>query len=82
MINNATLLKQINEKWDDTAPIPFLYERNTEFSKTVSKTLKKVYLEDKPVDKSLLGKLGEVLGILKLIQILKIWTFSCTQMLQ
>lgn len=60
VINNETLLKQINEKWEDTAPISFLYERNTDFSKTVSKTLKKVYLEDKPVDKSLLAKLGEL----------------------
>lgn len=59
-MNNETLLKQLNEKWEDTAPIPFLYERKTDNSKTISKTLKKFYFEDKPIDKSTLANLGQV----------------------
>ncbi|XP_050308629.1 esterase E4-like [Anthonomus grandis grandis] len=60
VVNNETLLKQLNEKWEDTAPIPFLYERKTDNSKTISKTLKKIYFDDKPIDKSNLAKLGEL----------------------
>ncbi|XP_019761960.1 juvenile hormone esterase [Dendroctonus ponderosae] len=60
IVNNATLLKDINEKWEDKAPISFLYERKSDHSKAVSAALKKFYLEDKAVDKSSLGKLGEL----------------------
>ncbi|XP_066262073.1 juvenile hormone esterase-like [Euwallacea similis] len=60
VIYNETLLKQLNEKWEEVAPIAFLYERNTDLSKTVSKSIRKYYLDDKPVNKSLLSKLGEI----------------------
>nr|UUB32816.1 carboxylesterase COED1 [Dendroctonus valens] len=60
IVDNATLLKDINEKWEDKAPISFLYERKSDHSKLVSAALKKFYLEDKAVDKSSLGKLGEL----------------------
>nr|UUB32780.1 carboxylesterase COED1 [Dendroctonus rhizophagus] len=60
IVDNTTLLKDINEKWEDKAPISFLYERKSDHSKAVSAALKKFYLEDKAVDKSSLGKLGEL----------------------
>ncbi|CAG9773584.1 unnamed protein product [Ceutorhynchus assimilis] len=60
VVNNETLLKQLNEKWEETAPIPFLYERNTDNSKTISKALKKFYFDDKPIDKSNMASLGQL----------------------
>ncbi|KAL1494980.1 hypothetical protein ABEB36_010476 [Hypothenemus hampei] len=60
VVQNATLLKQINEKWEETAPIAFLYERNGDHSKVISKTLKKFYFDDKPINQSLLANLGQL----------------------
>ncbi|XP_030763816.1 esterase E4-like [Sitophilus oryzae] len=60
IVNNETLTKELNEKWEEKAPIAFLYERKTDQSKLVSKTLKKVYLEDKPVDKTSISALGQL----------------------
>lgn len=60
IVNNETLLNPLNEKWEEIAPIIFLYERTGDHSKTVSKALKKFYFEDKPVDKSLLSNLGQL----------------------
>lgn len=42
------------------APIAFLYERNTDNSKTISKALKRIYFEDKPIDKTMIANLGQL----------------------
>ncbi|XP_050295651.1 esterase E4-like [Anthonomus grandis grandis] len=60
VIENSTLLKDINENWEKVAPIPFQYERNTEKSKNISRALRKFYFNDKPIDQSNLNKLGEL----------------------
>ncbi|XP_056638299.1 juvenile hormone esterase-like [Diorhabda sublineata] len=60
VIHNQTLTKHMNEEFEKIAPIAFLYERETDFSKTVSKTLKTYYLNDKPVDNTQLAKLTQL----------------------
>lgn len=60
IVNNETLLKEFNEKWEEKAPIAFLYERKGDQSKVISKALKKFYFEDKPIDKSVLANLGQL----------------------
>lgn len=60
IINNETLTKEINSQWEKDAPIAFLYERDTDASKSISKELKTFYLHDKPVDKTQLTPLAQV----------------------
>ncbi|CAH1102056.1 unnamed protein product [Psylliodes chrysocephalus] len=60
VVNNETLSKEMNENFEKVAPISFLYERDTDFSKTVSKTIKTFYLQDKNIDKSQLTPLAQV----------------------
>ncbi|CAG9854755.1 unnamed protein product [Phyllotreta striolata] len=60
IVDNETLTQEINEKFDKNAPITFLYERNTDFSKKISKTIKSLYLEDKNIEKSQLKPLAEL----------------------
>ncbi|XP_060523214.1 uncharacterized protein LOC132700111 [Cylas formicarius] len=60
IVNNETLLNEMNGDWDRVAPISFLYERNTSRSKSISAALKKFYFNDRPIDKSSEGRLGEL----------------------
>jgi carboxylesterase type B len=60
VVHNETLTKTFNEQFEKIAPIAFLYEKDTDFSRTVSKTLKTFYLNDKPIDKSQLAKLSQL----------------------
>lgn len=60
VINNETLRKELNEKWEEKAPIAFLYDRKGDQSKTVSKALKKFYFEDKPINESTLANLAQL----------------------
>lgn len=60
VINNETLRTEINENFDQVAPIAFCYERNTEFSKNVSSGLRQFYLNDQDIDHSKLDGLSEV----------------------
>lgn len=50
----------MNENFEEVAPIAFCYERNSEFSKNVSKALRKFYLNDEKIDDSQLNGLSEV----------------------
>ncbi|KAJ8983994.1 hypothetical protein NQ317_008699 [Molorchus minor] len=60
VINNDTLLKEINSNFEKVAPIAFEYERNTDTSKAISKALKTFYFQDKPIDKSSLTPLAQL----------------------
>nr|AIY68330.1 putative integument esterase [Leptinotarsa decemlineata] len=60
VIYNETLSKQMNAEFDKIAPIAFLYEKNTEQSKTISKTLKTFYLQDKPIGKTQIPGLSQL----------------------
>lgn len=60
VINNETLRTEINENFDQVAPIAFCYERNTEFSRNVSSGLRQFYLNDHEIDDSKLNGLSEV----------------------
>ncbi|CAG9829853.1 unnamed protein product [Diabrotica balteata] len=60
IIHNETLVKSINEKFEEAAPIAFIYERGSDFSKTVSKTIKTFYFQDKDVDSSKIAALAQV----------------------
>lgn len=55
--SNETLRKQFNENFQTVAPIAFLYERDTDKSKSISNSLKKIYLNDKPIDENKLSGL-------------------------
>ncbi|CAH1135617.1 unnamed protein product [Ceutorhynchus assimilis] len=52
VLNNQTLLDRLNNEWYETAPIPFLYERNTSYSRVISKGLKEFYFNNKKIDNS------------------------------
>ncbi|XP_056638295.1 juvenile hormone esterase-like [Diorhabda sublineata] len=52
VLDNDTLTQEMNNDFDRIAPISFLYERNTDFSKYVSKNLRKFYFQDKKIVKS------------------------------
>ncbi|KAJ8959087.1 hypothetical protein NQ318_022344 [Aromia moschata] len=60
IINNETLTREMNENFEKVAPISFEYERHTKKTTTISKALKKFYLQDKPVDKSQLTPLAQL----------------------
>jgi hypothetical protein len=57
---NETLKKQMGEDFQKVAPIAFLYDRDSENSKTVSDALKKFYLNDKALDNSSLPGLAQL----------------------
>ncbi|KAJ8959088.1 hypothetical protein NQ318_022345 [Aromia moschata] len=60
IINNETLMKEMNDNFEKVAPIAFEYERTTDQSKTISKALKTFYFQDKPIDKSQLTPLAQL----------------------
>ncbi|KAJ8927313.1 hypothetical protein NQ314_020227 [Rhamnusium bicolor] len=60
VVNNETLTKEINSNFDKIAPIAFLYDRDTDHSKTISESFRSFYLHDKPVDKSQLAPLAQL----------------------
>ncbi|KAF2886687.1 hypothetical protein ILUMI_19486 [Ignelater luminosus] len=60
VIGNTTLLKQMDEDFERVAPIAFIYERNTENSKHISRELRKFYLGDRPLDNSSLTGLTKL----------------------
>jgi len=62
VINNPKLSQDLDKNFEKYGPIAFLYERDTENSKTISKELRKFYLEDKPVDNSSLASLVQLYG--------------------
>lgn len=60
VVNNETLTKEMNADWERVAPITFVYERDTEHSKIVSRAIKSFYLHNQPVDKTKLTNLAQV----------------------
>ncbi|CAG9854610.1 unnamed protein product [Phyllotreta striolata] len=50
ILKNKTLTKEMNDDFERVAPISFVYERNTEFSKNISRAIKKFYFNDRPID--------------------------------
>ncbi|KAJ8686630.1 hypothetical protein QAD02_022424 [Eretmocerus hayati] len=46
---NDSMFKDLNDEWERLAPINFLYERDTERSKVISRRLNEYYLKGKPV---------------------------------
>lgn len=60
MVNNQTYLDEINSNFEKWAPVAFVYEKDTEQSRKVSRGLKKAYFNDKPIDKSQFDNLSKV----------------------
>ncbi|EFA08586.1 juvenile hormone esterase-like [Tribolium castaneum] len=60
VLANETLKKQMSEDFQKIAPIAFLYDRDSDKSKTISDGLKKFYLNDKPLDNSSLPGLAQL----------------------
>ncbi|XP_045476842.1 juvenile hormone esterase-like [Harmonia axyridis] len=57
---HADLLKQLEENWENTAPIVFMYERDTDHSKTISKALRSYYFGDKKFDNSTVSHMTQL----------------------
>lgn len=60
VINNPKLAQDLDKNFEKNAPIAFIYERDTDNSKAISKELKKFYLEDKHLDNSSLSGLVQL----------------------
>ncbi|XP_044758909.1 uncharacterized protein LOC123316758 [Coccinella septempunctata] len=57
---NADLLKQLDEHWEKNAPVVFMYERDTDHSKTISKALRSFYFGDKKFDNATLSHMTQL----------------------
>lgn len=60
VVNNQTYLDEINSDFSKWAPVAFVYEKDTEQSRKVSRGLKKAYFNNKPIDKSQFDNLSKV----------------------
>ncbi|KAF2888198.1 hypothetical protein ILUMI_17975, partial [Ignelater luminosus] len=60
VILNDTLRKEMDEDFERVAPIAFIYERDTENSKHISRELRKFYLGDRPLDNSSIPGLAKL----------------------
>ncbi|XP_045478007.1 uncharacterized protein LOC123683151 [Harmonia axyridis] len=60
LIENKTLFDEINKNWEKLAPIVFLYERETENSKQISKALRFFYFPDGIMDNSSVDSLSKL----------------------
>nr|CAI5851521.1 unnamed protein product [Callosobruchus analis] len=61
IIKNETAMKELSTNWEKLAPVAFGYERNTEQSKIVSKAIKAFYVQDKPLEKSYLTNIAQII---------------------
>lgn len=57
---NSTLLEEMQKRFNEIAPISFIYERGTEHSKHMSEELKKAYIGENPSADSLVKGIGKV----------------------
>ncbi|CAH0564912.1 unnamed protein product [Brassicogethes aeneus] len=60
IINNGTLLDDLDKNWEKLAPICFSYERNTDKSKLVSKKAREFYVPEKKLSNLSLKGLSEI----------------------
>ncbi|GJQ73731.1 hypothetical protein Trydic_g14065 [Trypoxylus dichotomus] len=60
IIGNDTLLNNLDKDFEKYGPIAFAYERDTDNSKIISKTLKSFYFKEKSIDKTSLPALAQL----------------------
>lgn len=60
MVNNATLLNDLNTNFETIAPIAFIYERDSNRSKTISRKIRKFYFDNKTITKNEVSGLQKV----------------------
>lgn len=60
IVSNETLLSDLDKEFEKYGPIAFMYERDTDNSKAISKALKTFYFGDKNIDKSALPALAQL----------------------
>nr|QIK02109.1 carboxylesterase 9 [Holotrichia parallela] len=60
IVSNETVLAELDKEFEKWAPIVFMYERNSENSKVISKDLRSFYFSDKSIDKSSLPALAQL----------------------
>lgn len=60
LLFNETLMKEMDEDFERVAPIAFIYERDTENSKHISRELRKFYLGEGPLSNSSLDGLAKL----------------------
>jgi hypothetical protein len=58
----------MDNNFETVAPIAFLYERDTERSRMISRELRKFYLKDQPLTNASLSGLGEVSSAIELLK--------------
>lgn len=59
-VGNEAILSELDKEFEKHAPIAFMYERDTENSKSISKTLKSFYFGEKSIDFSSLPGLSQL----------------------
>jgi len=57
---NKTLLEQLDKEFDKYAPIAFMYERDSDNSKAISKEIRQFYFQDAKINEDSLPKLSEL----------------------
>ena len=62
LLDNNLLLQRLNDDFEEIAPMLFLYERNTEKSKEISKKLREAYLPFDVIDRRSFNALNNVLS--------------------
>ncbi|PNF24245.1 Esterase FE4 [Cryptotermes secundus] len=62
VILNSSWAEDMDKNFDTVAPIVFIYERNTERSRMISRELRKFYLKDQPLTNASLSSLGELIS--------------------
>ncbi|XP_017776429.1 PREDICTED: esterase E4-like [Nicrophorus vespilloides] len=60
VILNETLLQEYDKNFEKMAPISFIYERDTDNSKVISKALRTFYWESGKIDNTTLPKIAEI----------------------
>ncbi|KAL3273416.1 hypothetical protein HHI36_014861 [Cryptolaemus montrouzieri] len=60
MVKNPRMLKYLDENWEKIAPIIFLYERDTQQSKMISRGLRSFYFGGKKLDSTILHPLAQL----------------------
>lgn len=61
VVENSTWQEEMNRDFERVFPIAFIYERDTERSKQISRQLKKYYFDDKNITPALVTPLAQVI---------------------
>ncbi|KAK2575833.1 hypothetical protein KPH14_007208 [Odynerus spinipes] len=58
--NNNTIFDSLNTRWEELAPISFMYERGTPRSRYISQELRRFYFKDQPISRDNYQQLANI----------------------